>query len=94
MSWERRHSNEGNNEKLSNDSNDKIENHLYSKTHSNPISLENGNTLQFYVIQREKEDQVLNLKKDFMKLGHSQQAMHFQKLILVKMERLQHFTYT
>jgi len=26
------------------------------KTHSNPISLENGNTLQLFVIQREKEN--------------------------------------
>ena len=70
----------GNNEKLSNDSNDKIENHLYSKTHSNPISLENGNTLQFYVIQREKEDPGVESEKRFYETGAQSTSNAFPEI--------------
>ncbi|MDB2314632.1 DUF4157 domain-containing protein [Flavobacteriaceae bacterium] len=70
----------GNNEKLSNDSNYKIESHLYSKTHSNPISLENGNTLQLYVIQREKEDPGVESEKKFYETGAQSSSNAFPEI--------------
>ena len=69
MSWERRHSNKSN-EKLSNDSNDKIRVICIQKLILILFHLKMKYT-QLYVIQRRRRTQVLNLKKNFIKGAQS-----------------------
>lgn len=54
-------------DKVHNDSNQKIESHLYPKNHSNLISLKNGNTLQLFTIQRQDDDSLVESEKRFYK---------------------------
>ena len=71
-------------DKVHNDSNQKIESHLYPKNHSNLISLKNGNTLQLFTIQRQDDDSLVESEKRFYKTEGSPTNNAFPETDLAK----------